>query len=212
MSDASIIFRVLFGFSLSICIVPLVFFRGWHILTSSGRLNRPKINCRYPRSLFRRFWLLSTVDRIFLPLIGYCFYLTVGPWSIGEVIDNHMGIIFSWGIYVNGGYLPGSLTYLYGFFQLLLCQFPLICIFAKCVEVRFSRYVGIPEKQKSNFSRRMEHAPFIMIIAIEIVLAIFFWNAYGTLAFILGPFRTWSVIMHCVLWYMARNIPNKCLK
>jgi hypothetical protein len=40
-----------------------------------------------------------------------------GPWSIGEVIEGYTGIIFAWGIIVNGAYLPGSFTYAYGFLQ-----------------------------------------------------------------------------------------------
>lgn len=213
MSDASMIFRFLFGFALSMCVVPLCFFRAWHMLAVAGRLARPRMsNCRYPRSLCRRFWIMSSINRIFFPVVCYCFYLTVGPWSIGEVIDGHMGIIFSWGIYVNGGYLPGSLTYLYGFFQLLLCQFPLICIFANCVDTRYRQYVGLAEPAKGYCGRKCLHAPFFIIIAVEVILAIFFWNAYGTLAFLLGPFRTWSVVMNAVLWHVARNIPDNCLR
>lgn len=32
MSDATMIFKILFGFAVSFCVVPLVFFRVWHIL------------------------------------------------------------------------------------------------------------------------------------------------------------------------------------
>lgn len=212
MSDASTIFQILFAIALSSCIVPLIFLRCWHWLVVCGRLNRPRVSCRYPFKLLRRFWILSTIDRLVLPVIVYCLYLTVGPWSIGEVIDGHMGIIFSWGIYVNGGYLPGSLTYLYGFFQLLLCQLPLMHIYAAHVDRRFCQYTGTPEKPFNSFIRCVSHFPFVLIIGIEIVLAFFFWQAYGTLAFLLGPFRTWSVIMNLLLWKMARNIPDKCLR
>lgn len=148
-----------------------------------------------------------------LPVIGYCLYLTIGPWSIGEVIDGHLGIIFSWGIYIKGGYLPGSLTYLYGFFQLLFCQLPLIWIYARCVENRYLCYTGIrQEKFRGKISFCTEHSPFIIIIIIEIVLAIFFWQAYGTMAFLLGPFRTWSILLNVSLWHLARNLPDKCLR
>ena len=48
-----------------------------------------------------------------------------GPWSIGAVIEGHVGAIFAWGILVNGSYLPGSFTYAYGFLQVRfwnICQ------------------------------------------------------------------------------------------
>lgn len=34
MSDASIIFRALFGIALTMCVVPLFFFRGWHFFVT----------------------------------------------------------------------------------------------------------------------------------------------------------------------------------
>lgn len=81
-------------------------------------------------------WILSTVDRLIFPIVGYCLYLTCGPWSFGEVIDGHLGIVFVWGIFVNGSFLPGTLTYFYGFFQLMFCQLPLIVIYASNVVKR----------------------------------------------------------------------------
>lgn len=213
MSDASVVFRILFGIALSLCVVPLCFFRMWHVLTVCGRLARPRFQ-RFARSLCRRFWILSSVNRLFVPIVLYCLYLTVGPWSIGEVIDGHMGVIFSWGIYVNGGYVPSSLTYLYGFFQLTLCQLPLIWIFANLVDERYRRqyFGGGDELQQRWCSRKFRHAPFVMIIGIEVLLAVFFWYAYGTLAFLLGPFRTWSLVMNIWLWYMAKTLPDKCFR
>lgn len=40
-----------------------------------------------------------------------------GPWFVGEVIEDHIGVVFAWGTFVNKSFLPGSLTYAYGFFQ-----------------------------------------------------------------------------------------------
>lgn len=40
-----------------------------------------------------------------------------GPWFMAEVIDGHTGLMFVWGLYVKGALLPGSLTYVYGIFQ-----------------------------------------------------------------------------------------------
>lgn len=166
-------------------------------------------------SLSQKFWILSTVDRLFWPIIGYGIYLAAGPWSFGELIDGHFGVIFVWGIFVNGAYLPGSLTFLYGFLQLLLCQVPLTIIFANCVETRYYQHIGLPSKHHRLplcSLKKLAHAPFYLIITVEIILAVFFWNAYGVVAFLIGPFRTWSVVLNISLWYMARNVPDKCLR
>lgn len=226
MCDASVVFRCLFALAAALCVAPLLFFRGWHELAQRGWACRPAFSCRgsgggggiaaalcaCTRSVFRRFWILSTVNRLAVPLVAYIAYLCVGPWAYGEVIDGHWGWIFSWGIYVNGGYLPGSLTYLYGFFQLVMCQLPLMWIFGRCVEERYCRLVGVLEKPRGGWARRFDHLPFVLIVAVEVVLAVFFWNAYGALAFVCGPFRTWSVVLHVALWWMARHVPEQSLR
>lgn len=40
----------------------------------------------------------------------------------------------------------------------------------------------------------------------------FFWLAYGTMAIVIGPMRTWSVILAIVLWYQANRMPQACLR
>lgn len=45
---------------------------------------------------------------------------TLGPWAVGEVIEDNIGVIFVWGTFIKGSYLPGSFTYAYGFAQVSL--------------------------------------------------------------------------------------------
>jgi hypothetical protein len=40
-----------------------------------------------------------------------------GPWYIGEIISDHVGCMFVFGLYVNGHFIPGSLTFYYGLVQ-----------------------------------------------------------------------------------------------
>ena len=42
-----------------------------------------------------------------------------GPWFIGELLDGYVGVCFVFGLYVNGTFIPGDLTYLYGIFQVM---------------------------------------------------------------------------------------------
>lgn len=183
---------------------------------AADRVRAPRIPCRgKAMPLTQKLWVLSSVDRLFWPVLIYGLYLAVGPWSIGEVVDGHMGIVFLWGIFVNGNFLPGSLTYLHGFLQLLLCQVPLLFIYSNCVEVRYYQFIGVrAENHQVPWCswRRLSNAAFYFIISVEIILAIIFWNSYGTLAFLIGPFRTWSVVLNAALWYSARNIPDHCLR
>lgn len=42
-----------------------------------------------------------------------------GPWFIGEVIDGHNGACFAFGVFVDGHFLEGSLTYVVGVIQVI---------------------------------------------------------------------------------------------
>lgn len=212
MYDTNKIFQAFFSLALIICLLPLCVFRIWHMLVRNGTVARPRIRRYCCRGLIRKMWILSTVDRLVFPLIGYCLFVTCGPWSFGEVIDGHIGIVFVWGIFVIGTFLPGTLTYFYGFFQLMFCQFPLILIYASNAQKRLHRGPASAEKKLSFLAATWQNLPFLLIMLVELVLALIFWNAYGTLAFIITPLRTWSIVLNLILWYQSKNLPEKCLR
>lgn len=56
------------------------------------------------------------------------------------------------------------------------------------------------------------HLPFLLLIAMQMSMTYFFWLAYGTLATVLCPLRTWSIILAIVLWYQANFMPQECLR
>lgn len=184
-------------------------------MISVGLLNRRRNSCRTSMSCLQQFWILSSVDRIFWPVILYCIYLAVGPWVICEIVDGRYGAVFVWGIYLDGSFLPGSLTFFYGFSQLLLCQCPLNWIYSKCLAKRYYQVIGMPTKNHRGWwcsPRKISQAAFYFIITIEILLSIFFGILYGASAFFLSVFRTWSVVMNIYLYYLANNLPDNALR
>uniref|UniRef100_A0A7G3B2B5 Uncharacterized protein n=1 Tax=Lutzomyia longipalpis TaxID=7200 RepID=A0A7G3B2B5_LUTLO len=211
MSDACHIFQAFFGTMLVICLLPLVIFRIWHMAVVRGKAKRPRIQWTFVRCWVRKLWLLSSVNRIFYPLLIFFIYLLVGPWSVADVIDGHFGVVFMWGIIVDGIILPGSLTYLYGFFQLLLCQLPLIYVYASILDRRYRHILSPPNRPKGRLRKFLQHLPFLTIITVEFILLYFHWASYGFLALILSPLRTWSLILNFSLWYQAQYMPDKCL-
>lgn len=59
-----------------------------------------------------------------------------GPWFIGELIDGHSGACFAFGVFIDGHFLEGSLTYVVGVVQVrqfAFCQLYL----SVCLSVRF---------------------------------------------------------------------------
>ena len=48
-----------------------------------------------------------------------CLWCFTGPWFLGEFLEGHTGVVFLWGMFVYGSYLPLCLTYVYGVLQVL---------------------------------------------------------------------------------------------
>ncbi|KAJ9593699.1 hypothetical protein L9F63_014747 [Diploptera punctata] len=212
MSNISLVFQFLFGTMLTVCVLPLCILKYLHRLVKERKLilRKPRLPIAFFQNWIRKLWILSTVDRLFYPLVLYALYLTVGPWSIGEVIEGHTGMIFAWGIVINGAYLPGSFTYAYGFLQMCTFQLPLTLVIAQSVDHRYrSHLLGKPQ---SLLDRLCQHLPFVVILTLQMAFAYFFWLAYGTMAFLLGPLRTWSVLLGIVLWHQVSNLPEKSLQ
>ena len=125
MSNLSLVLQVLFGLSISGIILPLCLLRLIHRLTIDGQISKPssptlldsdkdkdkkkivKIqadNCCtiFLRNWLRKFWLLANVDHLCFPLIAYTLFIAVGPWAIGYFLQDDIGVLFSWGMYING--------------------------------------------------------------------------------------------------------------
>lgn len=57
-----------------------------------------------------------------------------------------------------------------------------------------------------------QYLVFATVLCIQILCAYFFLLAYGTMAFLIGPLRTWGIGIALWLWYRAETLPEKCTK
>lgn len=204
MSNISTVFQSLFGMALCFSVVPLCIFKVIHVLVRKKKMEKPKIQSRLIRRWIRSFWILATIDKIFYPLVIYPLYLSVGPWTVGEIIDGYIGVVFAWGVLINKTYLPGSFTYAYGFMQLCTFQIPLTIVLAKAVDRRFRHFQTYRSTSKLEFV--FHHVPFVIIVIVQMICAYFFWLSYGTVAFFLGPLRTWSIVLAIILWRLCNTL------
>ncbi|XP_014599513.1 PREDICTED: transmembrane protein 62-like [Polistes canadensis] len=211
MSNVSHIFQFLFGSVILLIVAPLCLFRFLHILCEAKRMSRPRIRIKFFHWWIRKLWILSTIDRLFFPLVLYALYLTVGPWTIGEVIENHIGVIFAWGTYVGNSFLPGAFTYAYGFFQLFSFHLPLMLILAHQADKRLQNTEGTYNRS-SKICFFWQNLPIILLVIMQVNMAYFFWLAYGTLATILCPLRTWSIFLALFLWHQVNTMPQACFR
>ncbi|CAG9823206.1 unnamed protein product [Phaedon cochleariae] len=212
MTNASVIFKSFFYVMMVLTVLPLVLIRYIHFLVAGGKLVKPRARKSCWFSWLRKMWILTTVDRLFWPVVLYPVYLAVGPWSIGHIVEEHVGAIFAWGIYVNGTFLPGAFTYCYGFVQFVTFQIPLTCIVANAVFFRFQELQSKYERKETLTRKICRHMPFTVIFSIQVIMAYLFWLAYGTMAFFLGPLRTWSLLLAAILYYQALHLPEKCIR
>ncbi|XP_034827152.1 transmembrane protein 62-like [Maniola hyperantus] len=193
MVDAGIVFQALFGTLIIVNVLPLVILR--------LQKRPPKYRRKCGRQILRRVWLLSKINRIFYPIILYAIYLPFGPWAIGELIEGYIGTIFAWGILIKGSYLPEPLTYMYGSVQLMFVHIPLILVLAQCLGTRLNG------QNLRYYQHLIKNLPFIFLLSIQSILAYYFWLEYGTVAFLFGPLRTWSVALSILLWYKTVTLP-----
>lgn len=83
----------------------------------------------------------------------------------------------------------------------MFVQIPLILVLAQTLDYYLA------EQYTRGYKRVVKHFPFILLLSVQLLLAYFFWLEYGTLSFILGPLRTWSVPLSILLWYKTMTLP-----
>ncbi|KYQ52554.1 Transmembrane protein 62 [Trachymyrmex zeteki] len=211
MANIIYIFQFLFLITLILSIVPLCFLRFVHMYYKNNRIELPRRRMKFFHLWLRKLWILSAVDRVFYGLVLYTLYFAVGPWTMGEIIEDHTGVIFVWGTFIGNMYLPGGLTYAYGFLQLLCFHFPLTITLAHHVDRRL-RDAECPSRVLSKFRTIWRFLPILILILLQFVLGYFLYLEYGTTAILLCPLRTGSIIVAAALSYSIATMPVSCLR
>uniref|UniRef100_A0A2C9M5R7 Uncharacterized protein n=1 Tax=Biomphalaria glabrata TaxID=6526 RepID=A0A2C9M5R7_BIOGL len=142
-------------------------------------------------SCLMKLWLVARTNVSFYLMIGSVFYLAFGPWFIGRLLTEHLGIVFVWGIIVDGSFIPGALTYFYGIFQFFTFSLPLTLILGVLLDSR--RKNG---NRKGFAMYPWVLIPSVLLLAYTVYLAFSeFPSAYGLEAFIFGPLRTGNIFL-----------------
>ncbi|XP_030642439.1 transmembrane protein 62 isoform X2 [Chanos chanos] len=153
--------------------------------------------------------LVSKISSFYYSLLLLNLCTALGPWFIGEVIDGHSGACFSFGVFVNGHFLEGSLTYVVGVMQLLFFNMPLTCYLCWTLQQRCRG-----NSFRSHFCRRgcrwwtlAVHLGMLILLIWQAYSCYFLLETYGPLAFFLSPVRTWALGMGLLLVYKAWRGP-----
>uniref|UniRef100_A0A9J7ZMR4 Transmembrane protein 62 n=2 Tax=Cyprinus carpio TaxID=7962 RepID=A0A9J7ZMR4_CYPCA len=148
-------------------------------------------------------YILSNVFFYSLLLFNLC--TALGPWFIGEVIDGHNGACFAFGVFVDGHFVEGSLTYVVGVIQVLFFNMPLtyyLCwsLHHRCRGTSFRSHFCRPG---SNWRTLAMHIGMLVLMIWQAYSCYFLLETFGALAFFLSPVRTWALLMGLLLVYRA---------
>ncbi|XP_029808630.1 transmembrane protein 62 isoform X1 [Suricata suricatta] len=154
--------------------------------------------------------VLSKLNIFYYSVLLLTLYTALGPWFVGEITEGKLGCCFSFGIFVDGHFLQGSLTYIVGILQLAFFNIPLMAYLCWSL---LQRCFG------HNFRSHLRQGKYLKIIPVHLLmLLLYIWQiyscyflhmTYGTLAFFFSPLRTWltlltPVIIRCV-WTLNSN-------
>lgn len=176
-------------------------------------MKRPNIKSSYWRSFAQKYLILASIDKIFYGIVFLVIYTTFGLWSCHEILDGHVGYVFLWGLFVQGKYVEGNLSYWYGMNQLIFFQFPLTIIMAGILKNRYQSFI---KAEKCNFSiltGLKANLSFVALIIAEMFLAFLSLQQNGFIPFLFAPLRTWIPIFAIFLFYHAQwKIPDPAFK
>ncbi|KAI4875117.1 hypothetical protein NFI96_025236 [Prochilodus magdalenae] len=206
LTDHYILARLAFVAAVLLNVGALVAFRFMQVPSARGVTQRK-------HGLFSQacisLQLVTKINTFYYSLLLFNLCTAVGPWFIGEVIDGHNGACFAFGVYVNGHFLEGSLTYVVGIIQLVFFNMPLTCylcwsLHQRCRGCSFRSHFCRPG---CRWRTLVIHLAMLLLLVWQAHSCYFLLETYGSLAFFLSPVRTWALAMGLMLVYKVWRGP-----
>ncbi|XP_058397366.1 transmembrane protein 62 isoform X3 [Diceros bicornis minor] len=140
--------------------------------------------------------VLSKINIFYYSVLLLTLYIVLGPWFVGEIIKGKLGCCFSFGIFVDGHFLQGSITFIVGVLQLVFFNIPLMAYLCWSL---LQRCFG------HNFRSHLRQGRYLKVILVHLLMVLLYiWQiyscyvlhmTYGTLAFLFSPLRTWLTLL-----------------
>lgn len=203
LTDHYILGRVAFVFMMLLNIGVLVAFRFLSVPSRRGLYSQACMSLH----------LVSSMDTFFYSLLLFNLCTALGPWFIGEMIDGHSGACFAFGVFIDGHFLEGSLTYVVGVVQLLFFNMPLtsyLCwsLHHRCRGNTFRSHFLRPGCRWRTLA---VHVFMLLLLTWQAHSCYFLLQTYGPMAFFLSPVRTWALGLSLILVYRAWTGPTPLL-
>ncbi|XP_034850023.1 transmembrane protein 62 isoform X2 [Mirounga leonina] len=144
--------------------------------------------------------VLSKLNIFYYSVLLLTLYTALGPWFVGEITKGKLGCCFSFGIFVDGHFLQGSLTFVVGILQLAFFNIPLMAYLCWSLLQRCCGH---------NFRSHLRQGKYLKIVPVHLLmLLLYIWQiyscyflhmTYGALAFFFSPLRTWLTLLTPVI-------------
>jgi hypothetical protein len=194
LTDFCILGRILFVITLSIVVVPLLVARFAPSWIQSGSKD----------TLANRYVLMASHSKLFYPHLMYAVYMALGPWFVGEILTNQWGIVFAYGVYVAGHFLPECLTFIYAFFQLLFVNLALLWYTISVVARKRM------DSTANKLTRILWIIPQEGVLTWSVVFQCWgtysLYVAYGTPAVVISPVFSWSLLFIAYMAVKSREV------
>uniref|UniRef100_A0A8D0F8M5 Transmembrane protein 62 n=1 Tax=Strix occidentalis caurina TaxID=311401 RepID=A0A8D0F8M5_STROC len=157
--------------------------------------------------------VFSKTNTVYYSVLVLNLYTILGPWFVGELIDGQLGACFSFGVFVGGSFLQGSLTFVVGILQMLFFNLPLMaylcwCLLLRCQGHSFRSHI----RQVRRPVAVLVHLAVALLLAWQLYSCYFLQRTYGTLAFFLSPMRVWLVALTSALIYKTWTLKSSELR
>ncbi|CAH8509061.1 unnamed protein product [Schistosoma intercalatum] len=167
---------------------------------------------------------ISSTKKLLLPILVFMVYQISCPLFMGYLVADKFGFVFSFGIYIDGIYIPERLTYVLAESQLFAFGLYLLLFTYHCGHQQYNPIYpwnsGEPSEQYSNSVCKDDihsnalcirlpkicsstYLLIITVIYISLQLGsnfIFVWLSYGFVASLLSPGLVIPVCVACILY------------
>ncbi|KAJ7413493.1 transmembrane protein 62 isoform X1 [Willisornis vidua] len=206
LTDHYVLARVLFGLIVLIQITLLLVFR---YVQKPALKEKPGLLTLTSYSLH----VFSKTNTFYYSVLVLNLYTILGPWFVGELIDGQWGACFSFGVFVGGSFLQGSVTFVVGILQILFFNLPLMaylcwCLFLRCRGHSFCSHI----RHSHRLMAVLIHLAMGLLLAWQLYSCYFLQRTYGTVAFFLSPMRTWLVVLTSALIYKTWTLKSSELR
>ncbi|XP_057577868.1 transmembrane protein 62 isoform X2 [Hippopotamus amphibius kiboko] len=146
------------------------------------------------------FHVLSKINIFYYSVLLLTLYTVLGPWFVGEITKGKLGCCFSFGIFVDGHFLQGSVTFIVGILQLVFFNIPLMIYLCWSLLQRCFGHTFRSHLRQGKYLKIIPvHLLMLLLYIWQIYSCYFLHMTYGTLALLFSPLRTWLTLVTPVL-------------